>query len=168
MTEQSIPISLMEDMRKLGRSLSDKGLIEYNVATGAINWVNDFVLEKTGYTLEQIQRLSIFEIVPEQFHDKMQDSIAVIAKSKEPGSSIWPGKSSLNQITWWYVLQANTQYPIRWAQCDYVQTTENTGTAYTFMCIQMDTTNNYGRLHQKVNELDDEWRSALAAAARSY
>ncbi len=59
MDDISIPISLVDKMRELGESVPDKALIEYNIVTGSINWVNQFVLDKTGYTLSQIKKLTI-------------------------------------------------------------------------------------------------------------
>jgi hypothetical protein len=155
-------------MRELGGSIPDKGFIEYNVVTGAINWVNKFVLDKTGYTLEQIKQLGIFQIVPEQFHEKIRESISTISGGKEPGASIWPGKTTSGQISWWYLFQAKTQHPLRWTECEYIQTTEPSGTAFIFMCIQMDTTNNYGKISQKVEELDEWTRNQVQELSRKH
>lgn len=168
MDEISIPISLVDKMRELGESILDKGMIEYNVETGSINWVNQFILNKTGYTLEQIKTISIFQLVPEQFHEKIKTSVSTIVRGKEPGSSIWPGKTTSGQISWWYLLQAKTQHPLRWSQCEYVQTTEPSGTAFIFMCIQMDTTNNYGAISQKVTELDEWAKGQIRELSKKY
>jgi len=168
MEDLSIPISLVDKMRELGESVPDKGFIEYNVVTGAINWTNQFILEKTGYSLEEIKRFTIFDIVPDQFHEKIKNSLSTISGGREPGSSIWPGKTTSGQVSWWYLLQAKTQHPLRWSQCEYVQTTEPSGTAFVFMSIQMDVTNKYGAIDQKVAELDRWTRDQINELSRKH
>ena len=44
-------------MRELGQSFADRGFFEVNLASGSMEWANNFVLEKYGMTLEQIQAI---------------------------------------------------------------------------------------------------------------
>lgn len=67
---------------------------------------------------------------------------------------IWPGKTGEGKIIWWYVFQTETHHPTHWSYADLIQTTDDQGVAFAFMRTAMATTNSYGQLHYRVNEMD--------------
>lgn len=146
-----------EEMRSLGKSLSDKGMVEYSIPSGEIIWCNNYALEKVGYKQQKTWSVSIFDVIPEEFHIKLKEHVANIVANRSY-ASIWPVKTTSGEVSWWYVFQTRTHHSTRWAQVDYIQTTETGGIAYSFMRMQMDIMNKYGGLNTKVDELD-KWVS---------
>lgn len=147
------PQSLSE-MRRAGRELQDKGLFEFNLSTGAISWTNEFILEKLGYTTDQIRHMTIYDLVPSEFQDSLSESITDRSVGRHRNFSIWPTKTVDKKIAWWYVYKSKTEYPVAWNFAEFVQTTSNEGVEYTFMRITMDNANSYVALHSRVEEID--------------
>jgi hypothetical protein len=150
---QTYPITI-NNIRDIGRKMLNQGMFEFNIISGSLTWANDFFLEKLGYTLEQFQTLTIFDITPSGFHDQIRNLIIGAKEGKLVKYFIWPGSTSDGMIAWWYIFKTEVNDPITWSHGDYVQTTETNGIAYVFMKVTMDTTNNYGQLQSHVSELD--------------
>jgi hypothetical protein len=128
-------------------------MLEINLMTSNVSWVNDFFLEKTGYTLDQMSTMSLFDIVPENLHDRIRDNIADRIAGKRPELSILPIKTTDGRIAWWYVNWLRTDYPLTWAQGDHVQTTQQEGSAFIFMQTAMTTANGYMSLQNQIHDL---------------
>lgn len=139
--------------RDLGRSLSDQGFIEMDLASGHCTWSNEFMLTKLGYTLEQFQTMTIFDLTPEDFHDDIRNSIVDQVKNKYHKFSIWPARAGDGQIIWWYTVRLKAQHPLYWYRAEYLNTTGKNGKEYVSMCAAMFATNGYNDLHNRIEDL---------------
>jgi hypothetical protein len=146
-----------EEMRSLGRSLLDKGMVEYSIPSGEIAWCNSYVLDKIGHESQKTWDVSIFDMIPNEFHKKLKEHISNIS-SNGSITSIWPVKTQSGKLSWWYVFQTKTYNSTRWIQVDYIQTTETDDIACSFMRMQMDIMYKCSDLNTKVDELD-KWVS---------
>ena len=143
-------------MRELGQSFTDKGLFEVNLASGTIDWVNEYALAKYGMTLEQLQSMTVYDITPSEHHDALTSSIADEAKGRSQKFSIWPGKAASGKLVWWYITKMKGSHPHHWYKAEYLNTTEKTGSEYTSMLAAMQTANNYNDLASKLLD-HQEW-----------
>lgn len=150
------PTVLIDEMRSIGESMHDKGMIEFDLSNGEITWCNQYASEKMGYDGIQSTSASIFSIIPSEFHGQLKKHISNIVMHRGLGFSIWPTTTTSEEIVWWYIYQTRTQYPIRWSYLEFIQITDIHGIAYAFMRMQMDTVNKYGDLSIKISELD-QW-----------
>jgi hypothetical protein len=148
----SVSSLVISEMRDLGRSTTDRGVLEVDVSSGKILWANDFFLDKTGYSQDQVEHMTLFDIVPRQFHEELTDRLT----TKKYRNSICPIRSADMKVVWWYTSQLKVEYPLDWTQGEYVQTTDETGVAFSFMRMTMETVNNVG-LMQKRQEDMDKW-----------
>jgi LysM repeat protein len=157
-------------MRELGQSYSDKGFFEVNLASGAVEWANEFVLSKYGMTLEQLQAMTIYDLVPTEHHDAVTSSIADESRGRSQKFSIWPGKTASGKLVWWYVTKAKSAHPFHWYKAEYLNITDKIGPEYTSMLASMSTAATVNDLasrlldHQEwtqgeVNRLDDGLRN---------
>jgi hypothetical protein len=139
---------VIEELRSLGRGFLDKGMLEVDLATGQVRWANDFFLSKTGFDLQQIERMSIFDIVPEAFHKETRERLQ---NNRPPKFSIFPTLASNGKIVWWFLTPVRQEHSIDWTQGDFVQVTERDDQAFSFMRFMMVTTNSYGELHGRID-----------------
>src|SRR5574343_1312253 len=115
MIKPTNPTALIREMRSIGESMLNKGMIEFDLTTGEITWCNEFALNKTGYESPDQWAASIFNVIPNEFHNQLRKHITNIISNKEFGISIWPIETVSGEISWWYTYQTKTQYPIRWS-----------------------------------------------------
>ncbi len=115
------------EMRDIGRSLSDKGFVEIDTITGNVTWANEYVLRKSGYTLFQLTTMTVFDIVPEEFHDTTRNIISDIQKGRGFKFAIRPELSADNKLVWWYSVRVKTSQPYTWLRSEYLNTTERSG-----------------------------------------
>ena len=156
MSKSVNPTVLIDEMRSIGESMHDKGMIEFDLSNGEVTWCNQYAAEKMGYDGAQSESVSIFSIIPSEFHSQLKKHVSNIVMHRGLGFSIWPTTSISKEIVWWYIYQTRTQYPIRWSYLEFIQITDMHGIAYAFMRMQMDTINKYGDLSIKFSELD-QW-----------
>jgi hypothetical protein len=143
-------------MRELGQSFSDKGFFEVNLASGSIDWANDFALEKYGMKLEQLQAMTIYDMTPSEHHDALTSSVADETKGRSQKFSIWPAKAASGKLVWWYVTKAKGAHPFHWYKAEYLNTTDKTGPEYTSMLAAMQTANSYNDLASRLLDYQ-EW-----------
>lgn len=145
-------------MRDLGRSLKDQGFFEVDLSSGHVTWANDFVLDKFGYTLHQLQSMSVFDLVPEEMHEAVRNSIADQSHGKLFRFSIRPATSASGRLVWWYSVRVRAEHPLYWFRAEYLNTTDPKGPEYTSMVAAMNTANGFNELY---NELADfkKWTS---------
>ena len=152
--------SLVAQMREEGRSLSEVGVFEIDLLENKVTWANDYVMDRSGYTLDQIKHVTVNDIVPNSFHNEMQEAIAEIANRKpneeRKPTSIWPIQTPNGKITWWSVTKTVTEYPLIWLHGDHIQTTAHSGVSFVFMRAFMNAANRQTGLHDQISELK-EW-----------
>jgi len=149
----SIDVQEVETMRTLGASFQHFGFLEINLVTGHYSWANDFILGKYGLTLNQIQSMTVFDLVPEMFHDDARNMISDHTNGRLHKFSIWPGKSVNNKIIWLYSHKVKAQHPLYWFRTEYLSSTGDFGPEFSSMHAIMNTTNNYNELYHKLLEL---------------
>src|SRR5512135_487134 len=143
-------------MRELGQSYLDKGFFEVNLASGAVEWANEFALSKYGMTLDQIQAMTIYDLVPSEHHDALTGSVADESKGRTQKFSIWAGKTADGRLVWWYITKAKAAHPYHWYKAEYLNTTNKTGPEYAAMLAAMNTANSYNDLAAKLLDYQ-EW-----------
>ena len=140
-------------MRDIGRSLSDKGFFEVDVVTGHVTWANEYALSKYGYSLSDITTMTVFDLVPEEFHDSVRNVIADHQSDRGFKFTIRPGKTADNRLVWWYSVRLKSRSPYTWFRSEYLNTTDKVGSEYASMTAAMQTTNSYNDLYNRVQEL---------------
>lgn len=145
---------ILREERDTGRNLEDKAVFEINYSTSSIDWANDFALEKLGYTLEQITSMSIFDLSPERFHEKVREDMASDIRDREKRFSILPLRSITGLVSWWYVYRIKSSLPKKWLSAEHLQDTAIIGPEFTFMCLQMETVNNQADLELRMDDLE--------------
>jgi hypothetical protein len=148
------PLHSISAMREIGRTMTDRGVFELSLSTGQITWANEFALQKLGYSLSDIQSMTIFDIVPLEFHEDVRNNISSSLSGKTNHFHIWPSKSTDAKIIWWYIFETKTHGSTQWTHGDYIQTTDASGVAFAFMRANMATTNVYGQIQNQIDELD--------------
>src|SRR5580704_240606 len=138
-----ITLDESKTMRELGSNLTEKGIFEINLISGEIPWVNDFVLSKYGMTLNQIQSMTLFDLIPVDHHDALNNFVDDASKGRAQKFSIWPGKTADNKLVWWYITKIKSDHPLHWYKAEYLNTTEKHGSEYASMLAAMDTANSY-------------------------
>ena len=142
-------------MRKLGDSLKTQGFFEIDFVDGHINWANEFALFKMGYKLDQLVTMSIFDIVPGEFHEHVRNYMA--DKHNEGGIlyELWPFWSSNREITWWYSVEVGHEDPCIWLKSEYLDRTPRTGSKTNLMAITMNTVQSYNDLIGKIEKQEE-------------
>ncbi|MGH6878647.1 MAG: hypothetical protein ACREHV_14895 [Rhizomicrobium sp.] len=143
-------------MRELGQSFIDKGFFEVNLVSGSIEWANEFALTKYGMTLDQLQAMTLYDMVPAEHHEALGSSIADESKGRTQKFSIWPGRSADGKLVWWYVTKVKSAHPFHWYRAEYLNTTEKKGSEYASMLAAMNTANSYNDLATRLAE-HEEW-----------
>jgi hypothetical protein len=144
----------LREERDTGRNLEDKAVFEINYSSSSIDWANDFALEKLGYTLDQITSMSIFDLSPERFHEKIREDMASDARDRERRFSILPLRSMTGLVSWWYVYKIKSSLPKKWMSAEHLQDTAMIGPEFTFMCLQMDALNYHADLELRMDDLE--------------
>ncbi len=110
-----------ESMRKTGESFSDKGFFEIDLENGQIRWANSFALLNLGYTLDEIRTMSIFDLVPIEYHELLNNAISVRKEGGCYSSELIAMKNNASEIVWWYTSDYNIDLPILWTKGEYLK-----------------------------------------------
>lgn len=146
--------SSIQSMRKIGESLKDKGFFEIDFVDGRINWVNQFALLKMGYRLNEITTMSIFDIVPPEFHEYVRNYVT----DRQNNTSLyelWPFWSSDRSITWWYAIETNHEDPYIWLKSKYLNKTPQFGHETDSMVITLNLVQAYNDLISKIEKQEN-------------
>lgn len=143
----------INEMRDIGRSLSDKGFFEIDVVTGTVTWANEFALKKYGFSLSDITSMTVFDLIPEEFHDSVRNVISDLQSDRGFKFTIRPGKNSEGRLVWWYSVRVKSRNPYTWFRSEYLNTTDAQGAEYASMAAAMQTTNSYNDLYNRIQEL---------------
>ncbi len=147
--------SATRENRSAGEATPDKGLLEVNLGDGAVRWANVFFLSKTGFKLEQLSTMTLFDISPPQFHEQIRDFLADNKQGKTRKHSVWPVRSADNRVVWWYVYQTTTANPVQWLHSEHIQDTDNSGPGFAFMRMHMDSFNSQAEIGERLEDLDN-------------
>lgn len=139
-------------MRNLGSSLADKGFFEIDLLSGSIAWMNEFSLESMGYTLEQIQSMTVFDVVPSEFQEAVTNVVSDTIAGRNHKYGMWPFKSGDGHIVWWYTVREKDDPPLYWYKAEFLGKTPKSGKDYAAMCVAMTTINGYNDLSTKFND----------------
>lgn len=145
----------LDSMRNLGSSLADKGFFELDLLSGAISWLNQFTLESLGYSLEQVQSMTVFDMVPSEFQEAVSNVVSDTIAGRNHRYGIWPFRSADGDIVWWYTVREKDDPPFYWYRGEFLGKTSRSGREYASMCLTMNTINNYNDLSLRLSELDN-------------
>ena len=140
-------------MRDLGKSLNGQGFFELDLISGHVVWTNEFALSTTGYSAEQIRSMTVFDLVPAEFHEEVRNSISDQLAGKYHKFSIWPVRAADGRLIWWYSVRVRDENPTFWYRAEYLNTTGRSGPEYSSMCAAMNTTNSYNDLYNRITDL---------------
>jgi hypothetical protein len=142
----------IDSMRNLGSSLSDKGFFEIDLLSGSIAWMNQFSLDSMGYTLEQVQSMTVFDIVLPEFQEAVTNVVSDTIAGRNHRYGIWPFKSGDGNIVWWYTVREKDDPPLYWYKAEFLGKTMRSGKDFAAMVVAMTTINGYNDLSTKLNE----------------
>ena len=151
---RSVPEKLIREMRDRGRSLEDKGMAEMDLSSGAITWVNSYLLEQVGMSIQALCSMTVFDVTPESLQDKTQEGVANRAAGKPSGYPVWASRTGDGKVAWWYTIQTKTSFPLHWVECELIQKTDPNGIPFTFMKFQMELTGKQATAGTQIEELD--------------
>jgi hypothetical protein len=140
------------NMRNLGENLTDRGFFEINMVTGQILWVNDFCLTLLGYELEQIQCMSVYDIVLPEFREILRSSMYDRTKGKHFRHEILPIVDIKNDVIWWYVFEVKISQPLLWLRGEYLRRTPRVGSEASNMMLALNTVQAYNDLASKLED----------------
>jgi PAS domain S-box-containing protein len=139
-------------MRNLGASLSDKGFFEIDLLSGSMTWMNPFALDSMGYSLEQVQSMTVFDIVLPEFQEAVTNVVSDTIAGRNHKYGIWPFKSGDGGIVWWYTVREKDDPPLYWYKAEFLGKTSRSGKDYAAMCVAMTTINGYNDLSTKLHD----------------
>src|SRR5512138_1994793 len=143
---------LFIEERHNGRDLVDKALFEVNIQSGSIEWVNDYVIDKLGYSFNQLITKSLFDLIPYDLQDKIKRNIINSSKSRQ--YFIFPVVTFTGEISWWYIFESKTDQNRKWIYAEHLQNTSYSGPEYSFMCFQMKKLDDQIDLEAKIDDFE--------------
>ncbi|HEY8097323.1 MAG TPA: PAS domain-containing protein [Methylobacter sp.] len=129
-------------LRSFGRSLIDRGLFENDPEDGRIKWVNDFILDKTGWSLSEIQEKTVFDLLPDQYHPGFRERTA----GKRSKFYIFPIRTKNSWLTWWLTRDYDDSGESSWGLGKYMSTTKENGADFDVMHTIMESINLAGEV----------------------
>jgi len=141
-----------ETMRDTGKGLPEKGFFELDLMSSKIMWMNEFSLTKLGMNLEQAQSMTVYDVVPEEFHDSLSSFISDASSGRTSKFYIWPFRSSDMSVTWWYFARFKSDHPTHWFKAEFLNKTGKSGPEYSSMLAAMNTANSYNDLYNKLSD----------------
>lgn len=145
-------VSEIEAVRSTGRALADKGFFELDLVSSRISWMNDFALSKIGMDIQQARSMTVYDIVPEEFHEPLNNFVSDAAKGRASKFYIWPNRASDGDIVWWYFIKVKADHPSHWFKAEFLNKTKPRGPEFASLCAAMNTANGYNDLFNKIVE----------------
>jgi len=144
----------VREVRALGRETLDRGVFEVDTSSGSVEWMNQFALDTMGYTMDQIESMSVFDLSPPKFHERLREDIVEDAAGRVRRSYVMPARTADGKVAWWYVMQTRISGTRHWAFAEHIQVTPQSGPPFAFMVMQMDVVNNRETADARMEELD--------------
>lgn len=114
-------------------------MMELSLPDGGINWVNEFFLREAGLQASQLKGITVFELIPAEFHVQAREALAEKAAGRPFRPAIWPTRvPGSDRVTWWYAYQGRSVGTRHWSWMELIQTTGTSGEKYSFMRFQME------------------------------
>lgn len=133
---------LVSKMRSYGRSLPDRGFTEDSLEEGSFRWANEFLLEKTGWTLSEIQSKPVSDVLPERYLAELKERRA----GKRSKFYVFPFKTSDGRVSWWLAKDYGEADSLHWAVAKFLSTTSSGGADFEVMHSVMESTNLAGEI----------------------
>lgn len=166
MRSKLISQNLIMQRREEGRSQNDTGVFEINLVEWKMVWANDYVLDRSGFTLDQIQHMTLLDLIPEVFHGAVQNAMVEADSNgstfNHDVTSVWPMKTSEGKVTWWAVTKKHIDFPMVWIHGDHIQTTNTSGMPFVFMRAFMRAANGQTGLYKEVSDLKNWTASQIS------
>jgi uncharacterized protein YdcH (DUF465 family) len=137
-------------MREVGRDFDDQGFVEINLVSGTIEWANNFLLDKLGYTLKQFTTMTLFDAVPQEYHDTLRDSIADHQKNHSIKFEILPIGTADGEIAWWQAVTYKQESPLVWMKTEYINKIKHIDS--TLMSVLYKIVHEYNELMIRLSE----------------
>ena len=157
-----------KSMRAIGEGYTSNGFFELDLGSGKILWTNEFTLSKIGMDLSQIQSLTVYDIVPNEFHDSLSSFLADSSRGRASKFYIWPHRISGGEITWWYFTEIRSDRPIHWFKAEFLNRTKESGPEFASMCAAMNTANSYNDLFNKLVDFQELTKDSMDLLNRRY
>lgn len=152
----------VREVREQGRAMDDRALLEVNVSVGGFSWANDFALATLGYTQQQLCDMSVFDLCPSEFHERLREEMTEAHDGRTRRFSVRPMRTAHGAVCWWYVYQVRSHLPLQWVYAEHVQNTPTSGPEFSFMSMQMETVNSQAALEARIEDLDDWVREQIS------
>jgi archaellum component FlaC len=133
---------VVQRMRSYGRSLQDRGFTEDSLEEGNFRWANDFILEKTGWTLSEIQSKLVADVLPERYLAELKERRA----GKRSKFFIFPFKTADSRVSWWLARDYGELDSLHWSVAKFLSTTSSTGLDFEVMHSVMESANLAGEI----------------------
>jgi hypothetical protein len=149
-------VSIIQE-REIARPLDDIGVFEIDLVENRIIWTNECGVCKSGYTIDQIKHMTLFDLTPQASHGCIHEIVSNIIENKpivdKELTSIWPMQTFDKKIIWWAITKLVIEYPIVLVYGNHIQTTGDSDMSYVFMCTFMRAANGQVGLYNQLSEL---------------
>jgi len=147
----------LKNMRNVGESLTDQGFIEINLGDGTIPWMNEYMLSVLGYTAGQLKSLTLYDLVPNDFHETLSNILAEKLYGRDYKFGVWPFKSSDNNIIFWYTIhedlgKEDLKNKIWWYRAIQLDKTSRMSSRYASMMVTMNLVNGQNDIRGRLDE----------------
>lgn len=145
-------------MREIGELLIEQGFMEINLGDGTIPWMNSHMLSILGYSIEQLKALTIYDLVPNDFHNILSNVLAEKIYGKDYRYGVLPFKASDNDIIWWYTIREkeDLKNKIWWYKSIQLDKTTRSGSRYASMIVTMNLVNGQNEICGRLEDHKDK------------
>lgn len=155
------------EIRAQGDATEDAAVVELSLPDGGMSWANEFFLKEQGVSIGALRGLSIFEMIPPEFHAQAREALAEKAAGRPFRPAIWPARMpGSDKVSWWYVYQGKSSAARHWSWMELVQTTALTGERFSFMRLQMELLWGQTRDRERLEAFEAWTRGKLDEQAR--
>jgi len=147
---------LRQEMRSLGASRNDRAVFEISEKTGEVLWASDFALSTLGYSLPDLQMMTLVNLAPESLASKV--SASLVSLHDNVRNLIWPIRVTDKDktVAWWYVNTEGVENSVRWFSAQLVSKSAPAGEDFVRMTILMDLLNEQHDLTSRLSQ-HEEW-----------
>jgi len=144
---------------RISLAKSEKGLyVEVNLEAGNAPWMSQSTLKLIGYNETQLKAMSLYDMIPNEFHDSLSNTIIDGVNGREHKHNIWPFKCVDGDILWFYSSKENVNRSkdidksISWYKLSLINKTLKNGKDYADMVLKMYLLNTQNELKNKIKD----------------